>query len=283
MKLIYTSKCFQRKTLKRIGAINRILNEYAKQGYQMTVRQLYYQMVSRKIIPFDNREYNKLITLIANGRNAGLIDWDHIVDRSRDSYQVPLFDSVSDALQQAADNYHIDLWEDMPTMPVIWYEKAGLAQIIGRVASKYNIEHMATRGENSLTWLHQVSQQTDIILYLGDHDGHGVQISDGMAAKVKMYSNGGTTLKRIGISLDHGEEINAPKIPLKDVTNLSFDYRQRFGCGYGYEIDALDPKQLIDLIEEEIESLIGLASQTFENNIRRQQVQREQIIQAVSA
>ena len=283
MKIAYTNRRFQKKTLKRIEAINDILNEYSRQGYQMTIRQLYYQMVSRNIIPFHNSEYDKLITLISNGRNAGLIDWDHIVDRSRDSYQVPLFDSVSDALQQAADNYHIDLWEDMPTMPVIWYEKAGLAQIIGKVAAKYNLEHMSTRGESSLTWLHRVSQQQDVtILYLGDHDGHGVQISDGMSDKVKLYSDGAVTFKRIGISLDQGEAIDAPKIPLKDVNNLSFDYRQRFGCDYGYEIDALNPRQLSQLIDDEVKAFIGVAPQTFENNLYRQTEQREQIAKAVA-
>ncbi len=283
MKIQYTTKRFQKKTLKRIEAVNIILNEYAKQGYQMTVRQLFYQMVSREIIPFDNREYDKLITLISNGRNAGLIDWKDIVDRSRDPYQVPIFNSVSDALQQTADNYHIDIWEGMPVKPVIWFEKAGLSQIIGQVAAKYNLEYMSTRGENSLTWLHEVSQQQDtIILYLGDHDAHGVQISDGMAAKVKMYSDGAVDFKRIGISLKQGYDIQAPKIPLKDVSNLSFDYRKRFGCEFGYEIDAFNPKQLLQLIDDEVKTFIGVAPQTFEVNMKKQEQQRKKILQEVT-
>ena len=282
MKIKYTTKRFQQKTLKRIEAINSILNEYAAQGYQMTIRQLYYQMVSRQIIPFDNREYDKLITLAAKGRDAGLIDWTHIVDRSRDAYQVPIFNSVSEALQNAADDYHINIWEGMAVKPVIWFEKAGLSQIIGQVAAKYNLEYMSTRGENSLTWLHQVSQQQDVvILYLGDHDAHGVQISDGMAAKVKMYSDGAVQFKRIGISLEQGEAINAPKIPLKDVSNLSFDYRKRFGCEYGYEIDAFNPKQLSQLIDNEVTTLIG-GSPTFEANLQKQAEQREKILQEVA-
>ena len=281
MKITYTTKRFQQKTLKRIEAINSILNEYADQGYQMTIRQLYYQMVSREIIPFDNREYDKLITLVAKGRDAGLIDWTHIVDRSRDAYQVPIFNSVSEALQQAADDYHINIWDGMPIKPVIWFEKAGLSQIIGQVAAKYNLEYMSTRGENSLTWLHEVTQQQDVvILYLGDHDAHGVQISDGMVAKVKMYSDGAVDFKRIGISLKQGEEIQAPKIPLKDVSNLSFDYRKRFGCEYGYEIDAFNPKQLSQLIDDEVTTLIG-GSPTFEANLQKQAYQREEILQEV--
>ena len=283
MKIKYVDKRFQQKSLERIEAVNSILTEYEAQGYQMTIRQLFYQMVSRKITPFDNREYDKLITLIANGRNSGYIDWGQIVDRSRDAYQVKMFDSVESALKQAAKKYYIDIWQGMPLKPVIWYEKAGLAQIIGRVAAKYNIEHMATRGENSLTWLHSVSQQSAIvILYLGDHDGHGVQISDGMQSKVKLYSNGTVQFKRIAISLDQGEAINAPKIPLKDVKNLSFDYAQRFGCKYGYEIDAFSPVQLSQLIEDEVEKFIGLAPKTFKANMKKQDDEHQKILKAVN-
>jgi hypothetical protein len=283
MKITYTAYRPQKRTREKIDQINAILEEYAMQGFQMTIRQLYYQMVSRELIPFSNSEYDKLLDLIGNARNGGMIDWSHIVDRSRDSYRVPLFESVDDALQQAAQRYHVDIWEGMPLKPVIWFEKAGLSQIIGTVANSYNIEYMATRGENSLTWLHNSSQDRDtVILYLGDHDGHGVQISDGMAEKVRLYSGSRVQFHRIGISLQQGEEISAPKIPLKDVRNLSFDYKKRFTCNYGYEIDAFSPEQLANLLHDEVQKFIGLAPETYQQNQKRQEQERQQIMEAVA-
>ena len=124
-------------------------------------------------------------------------------------------------------------------------------------------------------------KENTTVLYFGDHDGHGVQISDGMADKVQMYSGGKVRFERVGISLEQGEAIGAPKIPLKDVKNLNFDYRRRFGCSYGYEIDALSPAQLSSLIGDAVQSFIGRAPKTFQDNLIRQAEERKKIMEAV--
>ena len=52
-----------------------IIEEYQGQGYNMTVRQVYYQMVSRSLIPNHVKQYNRLVELLKDGRLGGFIDW----------------------------------------------------------------------------------------------------------------------------------------------------------------------------------------------------------------
>ena len=53
--------------------IKEIVEEFQTQGYKMTLRQLYYQLVSRDIIPNIQKEYAKLSTLLTEARMYGLI------------------------------------------------------------------------------------------------------------------------------------------------------------------------------------------------------------------
>ena len=72
-----------RKNLERLDQVNSIIEEYQADGYVLTLRQLYYQLVSRDIIPNKQNEYNNLSKLLKEGRMAGVVDWDAIEDRLR--------------------------------------------------------------------------------------------------------------------------------------------------------------------------------------------------------
>ena len=66
-----------------IEKANEIIESYQAQGYRLTLRQLYYQFVSRDLIPNSERSYKNLGCAINDGRLGGLIDWDAIEDRVR--------------------------------------------------------------------------------------------------------------------------------------------------------------------------------------------------------
>ena len=76
----------KRLTTKRkqlIENIDKIASEYSARGMRITVRQLYYQCVARKILGNSKDAYQKISDVIADGRLAGLLDWDMIEDRTR--------------------------------------------------------------------------------------------------------------------------------------------------------------------------------------------------------
>lgn len=91
-KIAYIDKTFRDDKLELIGIANGIAAEYEAQGYGLTLRQLYYQMVSRDIIPNNIRSYKNLGNLINDARLAGLVDWHAIEDRTRNLRRRPHWD-----------------------------------------------------------------------------------------------------------------------------------------------------------------------------------------------
>jgi len=69
--------------IERLETINNIVEEYRRQDFILTLRQLYYQLVSRDVIPNSQKEYAKLSILLTKGRMAGIVDWSAIEDRGR--------------------------------------------------------------------------------------------------------------------------------------------------------------------------------------------------------
>jgi hypothetical protein len=92
----------------KLNTVNKIIEEYQKQGYRLTLRQLYYQLVSRDVISNNLKEYAKLSTLLVQGRMAGIVDWDAIEDRIRVPYQQYSVDNIPDAIQDTIDQYKLD-------------------------------------------------------------------------------------------------------------------------------------------------------------------------------
>lgn len=82
-KIQYKEINFRGKSLELINLVNQVINEYKNQGYELTLRQTYYQLVARGYIPNNERSYKNIGNLINDGRLAGLIDWYSIVDRTK--------------------------------------------------------------------------------------------------------------------------------------------------------------------------------------------------------
>lgn len=83
MKQKFADFNFKKGTLKIIQQANDIIEDYQTQGYDLTLRQLYYQFVARDLIPNSQKSYSRLGDIINNARLNGDIDWAAIKDRTR--------------------------------------------------------------------------------------------------------------------------------------------------------------------------------------------------------
>lgn len=74
-----------------IEKANIILADWHSQGYDLTVRQLYYQFVARDWFPGswvdpatgstnNQKSYEKMGRIVSRARKAGMIDWKYLVD-----------------------------------------------------------------------------------------------------------------------------------------------------------------------------------------------------------
>lgn len=171
---------------KRImSAIVDVCKEYLENGYTLTLRQLYYQLVSKDMIPNHDKVYKKLSSLKDELVYAGVVDWDVFEDRGRVA-QTPYFEeSVSDALEYTAKTYRIDRQKNQGVHVEVWTEKDAISGILKRVTLPFGVTLSINKGYTSSTAIYSAYQrfkeriddgQRVVILYFGDHDPSGLDM-----------------------------------------------------------------------------------------------------------
>ena len=116
-----------RELLDRIVAV---VDDYGRQGYRLTLRQLYYQLVAAAVIPNEQSQYARLSNMLVNARMYGMIDWNSIEDRVRVPQRPPQWDSVADILDACADQFRCDRHEDQDNYVEVWVEKDALSGVL---------------------------------------------------------------------------------------------------------------------------------------------------------
>lgn len=262
MKIAYISKKFRSGTMALIEIANDILSEYQAQGYDLTLRQLYYQMVARDILPNSQRDYKRLGKAVSNGRLAGLIDWTAIVDRTRVMRGTTHWDDPQAILKSAEENYRIDKWSDQAHRVEVWVEKDALVGIVGRVADDLDIDYFSCRGYTSQTAMwkasirlsrYQRDGQVPVILHLADHDPSGVDMTRDIVDRMETFGLSDCWMfyvKRIALTMDQVRQYRPPPNPAKLSDSRAEGYIREYGYD-SWELDALEPQVLYDLIEDE--------------------------------
>lgn len=261
MKESFKNINFKAGTLKLIDKCNEIIVGYRAQGYDLTLRQLYYQLVSRDYIPNKATEYDKLGETVSNARLCGAIDWSAIVDRTRALRGTPHLDSPEEAVRESARRYRIDKWEKQEYRLEIWVEKEALAGIFGRVAGRNDLDYFSCRGYASQTAMYDAAKrferyredgQTPVILHFGDHDPSGIDMTRDVRERLEMFSYGdGVEVSRLALNMEQVRQYNPPPNPAKESDSRHAQYVKLYGNS-SWELDALDPDVLAGLVDAAI-------------------------------
>lgn len=86
-----------KKALAIIATARDILSEHNP----MTVRQVYYQLVSRQLIENSKSSYQSVSNALVMARQEGIISWNWIDDRLRRPRTVSMWDDLSDFAETA--------------------------------------------------------------------------------------------------------------------------------------------------------------------------------------
>ncbi len=258
-KIRYVAKRFQQKTLDVIEQANAILDEYSR--YELTLRSLFYQFVSRNLIENVTREYHRLGRTISNARLAGLIDWDAIEDRVRSLEQLSTWGCPSEVLGSAALSYRRDLWATQTIRPEVWIEKNALVGVIEPICIELRVPYLACVGYLSQTEAWQAGHrrfrryrakgQRPLIIHLGDHDPSGLDMTRDIVERAELFAGERIEVIRIALNLDQVEHYEPPPNFAKQEDRRFAEYRRQFGedC---WELDALAPDVIEDLIRETV-------------------------------
>jgi hypothetical protein len=259
--LSYGNKKLGPKKLELIRLASPILAEYEAAGYAMTLRQLYYQMVAKNLLMNEAESYDALGGAISDGRVAGLVSWTAIEDRTRFLRGRNTYDSPADVLKSARGNYLIDRWKEQPFRPEVWVEKDALLGVIGPVCDELCVNYFACRGYGSQSELWRAGQrmagyvqdgQRPIVFHLGDHDPSGVDMTRDNRERLESFAGVPVQVVRLALNMDQIERYRPPPNYVKPKDARTPDYIQRFGVDTCWELDALAPPVLIELIRDAV-------------------------------
>jgi hypothetical protein len=253
-------------TLGIVEQANAIIAEYLEQGFTLTLRQLFYQMVARALLENTSKTYKRLGVIVRDGRNAGLIDWNAIEDRVRVVNTHSSWDSPADIIETAAHSFKVDWWENQLYRPEVWIEKNALIGVIEGICTDLRVPYFATIGNNSQTLQYQAGKRfaeyfdhglTPIVLHLADHDPNGIDMTRDVRDRLALYARRPVEVRRGALTMEQIEQYNPPPNFAKEADTRFNGYIKRFGTRECWELDALNPTVISDLIRTEIERLIG--------------------------
>lgn len=272
MKIQYVDGSLNASSMALLGEVEAVLDEYSRLRLTMTLRQLYYQLVSRDVIPNTVRDYKRLGTLVSKARKLGLISWYAIEDRARNIKSNTHWTSPQEIIRAAISSYKIDHWDVQyqPDFRVqVWIEKEALIGVIAPVCRRYDVPFLACKGFMSDSELWSVAQdmlrhysdhyQQTVILHFGDHDPSGIDMTRDNEERAILYSHPlAVQVHRVALNYDQIEQYDPPPNPAKQTDTRYEGYARAFG-DTSWELDALRPEVLAELVENNIRNYVDEA------------------------
>lgn len=256
-KEAFITKKFSPANEALIIKINAILGEYQLQGYRLSLRQLYYQLVARALIENTVQSYKRIGGLVSDARLAGLVDWAMIEDRGRNLVQNAHWDSPAHIIRIAARQFQIHKWEDQPYYIEVMVEKDALSGVLEPVCAELDIPITANKGYSSSSAMYEAAKRLKrrqdegkqvTIIYLGDHDPSGIDMTRDVDDRLAQFARTSRIeVVRIALNMDQVEQWNPPENPAKETDSRFADYAALFGES-SWELDAVEPRTLASLV-----------------------------------
>jgi Ni/Co efflux regulator RcnB len=240
-----------------------IVGQYEDDGYDLTLRQLYYQFISRDYFPNNEKNYDRLGDIISDARLAGMISWQTIEDRTRHIVKRTQWDSPASILEVLENSYHIDMWENQTYRPEVWVEKEALVGIVAAACQPLDVTYLACKGYVSQSQQWRNGQrlgeayragQIPVVFYLGDHDPSGIDMTNDHIKRLKMFTGIDVPVERLALSMDQVRKYNPPPNPAKMSDSRAKKYVAQYGKS-SWELDALEPDVMVEIITDAIMNL----------------------------
>lgn len=284
-----------------VNSVNLILTEYEPYHIRLTLRQIYYRLVSQLQIPNTLSSYKQLSKLLVKAREQKQVDASKLEDRSRTVLGHGDFDlgDPEDFLKSAFaefkgcwQSWTRPMWETQPLYVLIALEKDALSNLFIDIANKYNVQVYPTRGYGSFTFVKDMAQNLSqkwvlatIILYFGDYDPSGRDIERDLTARLRRYKTGDASFRvqRVALTKNQISDLDLPPKPEDTATleKLLRDPRSKtYGVEYACELDAIEPTILTKLIESSITSIID--KDLWNDRVTQIQTEQQDIRQQIN-
>jgi len=246
------------KTLELIETAKDILAA----GHPMTVRQVYYQLVSRQVIENNRGQYQAVSNALVDARREGVIPWEWIEDRLRRPRSVSMWSGLADFADTCRRAYRRDVWSSQPRLVEAWLEKDALSGIFEDVLNPYGVTLNVGRGYDGWDSIHNAATRFNVagagvtVLYFGDFDPSGEDMVRSL--KERLADQGAEPdIIKCALTAEDIRRYSLPPAFTKKTDTRSAAFVAEHG-DIAVELDALPPDVLRGRLEEEVKARMDL-------------------------
>jgi hypothetical protein len=255
------------KTVRLIEAARAVLATH----HPMTVRQVYYQLVSGQVIKNNRSQYQAVSNALVDARKEGVIPWQWIEDRLRRPRRVSMWDDLADFGETVMRSYRRDVWAEQDAYLEVWLEKDALSGIFEDSLDTYGITLNVGRGYDgwdsirnaALRYYPEMSAEGHVlrerpvtILYFGDFDPSGEDMVRSLRERLAFFECEPHIVK-CALTAEDVRRYNLPP----DFTKPKDTRRAAFVKKHGdisVELDALSVDVLRSRLVTEVEARLNL-------------------------
>ena len=246
------------KTIEIIETAQAILSEYNP----MTVRQIYYQLVSKQVIDNNRGQYQAVSRALVDARKEGEIPWGWIEDRLRRPRAVGMWEDLSAFADSAIASYRRDVWSSQDGYVECWLEKDAFSGIFEDILRTYGVTLNVGRGYDGWDSIHNAAQRymrkEVTVLYFGDFDPSGEDMVRSLEERLNFFWCFPKVIK-CALVLDDIKQYNLPPDFTKASDTRSAAFVEKFG-DLAVELDALPADVLQARLIDEVEARMDLQS-----------------------
>jgi hypothetical protein len=235
------------------AALINLIADHSRDGMLPTsVRFLFYELVSKRIVPKQGKRPDKIVSAaLTDLREDGHVPWDWIVDETREVEDFTGSVTVADDLLGYLDQACIDPWNG--EAPLIITESRSLAGVLREMCSEYRVRITSTNGQVG-GFLHTsvapILESGDRVGYLGDFDLAGDDIEANTRAVLEGIV-GPLRWQRLALTREQVERHNLPII-------IKYDKRFKDGGGRheAVETEALSQSLIVNIVHRWLDRLL---------------------------
>jgi hypothetical protein len=244
-----------RRSRAEIEKLRVTLYDLLEADHPMSVRQVFYQMVTMSVIDKTEAEYRGTVCrLLAEMRRSKRIPYRWLADSTRWMRKGTTFDTMEEALRITAETYRKSLWTTADAYVEVWLEKDALAGVLYPETNEFDVPLMVTRGYPSLSFLDSAAESIADqdrpchLYYFGDYDPSGVDIPRAVEQGLReMAPDAEIHFERVAVNPDQIRKMRLPTRPTKKT-----DSRSKNFTGESVEVDAIPAATLRTLVRNRI-------------------------------
>ena len=249
----------RRRTNAELAELDAAIYEIAAEECPVTVRGLFYRVMSRGLVPKSEKGYKVVQRQALKLRRAGELPYNWITDGSRMRWQPDTWSSAERALEVTAALYRRSLWIDQPVHVEVWSEKDAIRGVVYPITAQYDVPLMIAKGFTSETFLYETASEIArdgkhaVVYNLGDHDPAGVCAWNDIQKKLRQFvpDHINLTFERIAVTPEQIDALDLPTRPTKQT-----DTRAARFVGDSVEVDAIPSSKLREIVEAAIRQWI---------------------------